>query len=191
MKLAIFGDSFSSRVPNPNVIGWPIALEQDCSVVNFSCSGSSEFRILKTLKQQDLDQFDQLLICHTSPTRQFVKYNPLHQDSAHHKNCDVIFADIEKGKDNFSVACQMFYKHIFDTEYAIDLHNLICKEIAHLSEKYQTTHITHFDYIGLYQFDNLYNFHKYWRKHPGPVNHYDQTGNDFVYATVKDLLGLQ
>ena len=120
MKLAIFGDSFSARVADSNNVGWPILLENNFCVNNFSHSGSSEFRILKTLKNQNLSLYDKIIVCHTSPTRTFVASNPLHQDSPYHQNCDIIFSDIENRNDQFSVACQMFYKHIFEEKHDIE-----------------------------------------------------------------------
>jgi hypothetical protein len=180
MKLAIFGDSFSARVTHDNIIGWPIELEQYASIDNFSHSGSSEYRIFEIIKSTNLEKYDKILISHTSPLRMFVRHNPIHQNSQYHKNCDIIFQDIEQRKDEFSVACQLFYKHIFDIDYSINMHNLICHEIEQLTNKYNTLHITHFDYTNLYQFKNFINFYPHWLNNKGPVNHYSKIGNNFV-----------
>ena len=181
MKIALFGDSFSARVPDACIIGWPILLEKHFSIENFSQSGSSQYRILQNLKNQNLSQYDKIVVSHTSPLRMFVKFNPLHQTTEYHKECDLIFLDSAERDDPFSIACQMFYKHIFDLEYAFDIHNMICREISDITSAHDTLHITHFDYDKLYCFDGMINFYQHWLKHKGKVNHYSQPGNNVVY----------
>jgi hypothetical protein len=181
MKIALFGDSFSSRVHDPHTSGWPILLEKHFSIENFSQSGSSQYRILKSLKNQNLSLYDKIVVSHTSPLRVFVRFNPLHQATKYHKNCDLIFSDSADRDDQFSIACQLFYKHIFDIEHAFDIHNMICREINDVTSAHDTLHITHFDYDGLYRFDGMINFYQHWLNHKGDVNHYNQQGNNVVY----------
>jgi hypothetical protein len=184
MKILLLGDSFSAAVKDNNILGWPILLEKDFTVDNKSQSGSSEFRILENLKKSNLDVYDKIIISHTSPMRTYVNYNPLHQDTEYHTNCDIIFSDIENRKDDFSVACQLFFKHIFDIGYAVDIHNLICQEIDKLTSNHDVLHITHFDYTKLYNFKDMINFYHHWLEHQGSVNHYNQQGNNFVYSEI-------
>ena len=101
-----------------------------------------------------------------------------------HKNCDVIYSDIENNSDEFSKACQLYYKHIFDFEYANDIHNLICKEIDRLTATKSTIHITHFDYADNRIFKNLINFNPLWLKNKGDVNHYNEAGNIKIFQTL-------
>ena len=184
MKILLLGDSFSVAIKNDNILGWPILLEKYFSVDNKSQSGISEFRILENLKKSNLDSYDKIIISHTSPMRTYVKYNPLHQNTTHHKNCDIIFSDIEHRTDEFSSACQLFFKHIFDINYATDIHNLICQEIDKITANYDVLHITHFDYNKLYNFKDMMHFYNHWVKHQGDVNHYNQQGNNFVYSEI-------
>lgn len=188
MKLAIFGDSFATRMPNSHNIGWPILLERNYTVTNFAQAGSSEYKILKSIQSADLDSYDQIIISHTSPNRVYVPHNPLHQHSQYHKNCDIIFSDVEHNHDEFSQACQLFFKHIFDLDHAKHIHELICKEIDQLTNQRKVLHLTHFDYSGLYQFPNLVDFYTTWSQHRGSTNHYNQQGNTLVYESIMNTL---
>jgi hypothetical protein len=188
MLLAIFGDSFGYQRPGLEYNNWVDLLGQHCEIVNHCENGIGEYKILKQLRQADLDSFDQILITHTSATRVFVPYNPLHQHGDSHKNCDIIYADVANRQDEFSRACQQYFKHIFDLDYAIDMHNMICKEIVDLCENKKVLHVTHFDYTGLYQFPGMINFHDLWLKNKGPVNHYNEFGNRSIFETLTGKL---
>lgn len=188
MKVAIFGDSFGVQKKHQPFASWVDLLACHHDIKNYCECGVGEYKILKQLRAADLRSFDKILIVHTSATRTFVRHNPLHQSSQYHKNCDIILSDVESGQDEFSLACRSYFKHIFDIEYAIDLHHMFCKEIDYLCREHSTIHTTHFDYTGLYQFSNMINFHKLFLKHRGPVCHYDQQGNIEIYNTlVKEL----
>lgn len=184
MKLAIFGDSFAVRQPHPDNTGWPILLEDHYQVDNFAQAGISEYKILMSIQNINFDLYDRVIISHTSPNRVYVPCNPLHQQSLYHKNCDIIFSDIENNHDEFSRACQLFFKHIFDLDHARFMHNLICKEIDCLTKKHKTLHVTHFDYTNLYQFHGLIDFYANWSNHKGTVNHYSKKGNQLVYSII-------
>ena len=189
MIIGLFGDSFGVQKLNQPFDGWVNLLSKHCNIVNHCQSGASQYRILQQLKTANVDKFDQIIITHTSPSRLFVRSNPVHANSEYHQNCDVIFTDVESRQDEFSRACQLYFKHIYDEEFNFDLHNLICQEI---DTKYKNNilHITHFDYDKLYQFPNMINFHNLWCSHRGSVNHYDQIGNYQVYKHLLDKLGL-
>lgn len=188
MKLAIFGDSFAFRQPHPDNTGWSILLEDRYQVDNFAQAGISEYKILMSMQNIDFDLYDQIIISHTSPNRIYVPYNPLHQQTQYHKNCDIIYSDIENNRDEFSRACQLFFKHIFDLDHARTMHNLVCKEIDTITKKHKPLHISHFDYSDLYKFDGLIDFYAIWTQHKGTVNHYSKQGNQLVYTTIIDNL---
>ena len=98
------------------------------------------------------------------------------------------FSDINQGDTEFSQACRLYFKHIFDLDYAVDLHNMICQQIDQLCQDLPVIHITHFDYEKLYQFPNMINFYELFLQHRGPVNHYDQYGNGQVYQSLLKVL---
>ena len=186
--LALFGDSFGYQDSAEEFDSWVTLLSKHYKIHNYCQAGSSQYKILKSIQLVDLDQYDHVVITHTSPGRVYVKYNPLHQNTTKHKDCDIILSDIENNSDRFSVACQLYFKYIHDMDYAIDIHNMICKEIHELTQHHNPCHITHFDYQSLYQFPGLINFHSMFRDNRGSVNHYNQIGNCRVYQTVLDKL---
>jgi hypothetical protein len=188
-KIGLFGDSFGYQKNGQPFDSWVDLLANHFRITNHSECGVGEYKILKQLKKSNLDSFDFLIITHTSATRTFVPYNPLHSKSAYHKNCDILYADIADRTDDFSLACQLYFKYIFDLDYAVDIHNMVCQEIDKLTYDKKVLHITHFDYTGLYKFTDLINFYNLWLDNRGMVNHYNQTGNQLVYQTIlKKLL---
>ena len=186
--IGIFGDSFGVSKKEDAFDGWTACLSNQFDVENYCECGVSEYKILKQLELAELTQFDKIIITHTSPTRLYVEHNPLHQHSEYHKNCDIIFSDIEHGKDEFSTACQMYFKHIFNETYDVDIHNLICQKIDDLTKNYNVIHMTHFDYTGLHAFKNMLNFYDLFLKERGDVNHYTKIGNKQIYNTLSELL---
>jgi len=187
--VGIFGDSFGYVKSDHEFLGWVEMLSTHVAVKNFCQCGSSQYRILQTLKSTDLNQFDQLIITHTSPTRVFARHNPLHADNPVYQNCDLLFADVEGRKDSFSVMAQQYFKMLFDFHYSLDVHNMICREIDELCINLHCLHITHFDYTNCYQFVNMINFFPIWSKNRGPVHHYNKHGNQYVFENIINKLG--
>ena len=89
-KIGIFGDSFGYQKRNRPFNNWVDLLSNHFEIVNHCECGISEYKILQQLKKANLHEFDFLIITHTSATRTFVSYNPLHVNSDDHKNCDII-----------------------------------------------------------------------------------------------------
>lgn len=192
MKIGLFGDSFGVQKRNEPFNSWVTLLSQHYGIINHCESGVGEYKILKQLLNSDLTEFDYIIVTHTSSTRIHVEHNPIHRASEYHKNCDIIYADIAERQDEFSVACQLYFKHIFDINYATFVHNAICEKIDKLLDNKKVIHITHFDYAGLYSFRDLINFHQLFLKNRGEVNHYNEDGNTKVYEEVyKRLLCLK
>lgn len=188
-KLFIFGDSFAAKRNSIDQnLGWPELLTNDYTVTNFAECGVGEYKILKQIESVDLQQADKILISHTSPFRVYVKDHPIHNTSSTHNNCDIIFSDIEQLEDDFSRSCKLYFKYIFDEQYAIDIHNLICEKIHAVTQQLSVLHITHFDYSTLYNFTPMLNFYEHWQKNKGSVNHYSLKGNQYVYDQIKGNL---
>lgn len=190
-KLAVFGDSFGVVDPAEEFASWVTQLSHHFKVINHCECGVGEYKILQQLKSVDLTQFDNIIVSHTSATRVYVKGHPLHKNSNIYKNCDIIYADIAERTDDFSIACQNYFKYIFDLNYAIDIHNLICKEIDTLLQNLPVTHITNFNYAGLYDFPDMINFYTLFLQNRGNVNHYNQYGNDVIYKKLLKKLCLK
>lgn len=184
MKIALFGDSFGYQKSNEPYPSWVDLLAVHCDLDNHCECGVSEYKILQQIKSADLKQYDKIIVTHTSYSRVYVEQNPLHLDSQYHKNCDVLYADIEHRDDEFSRACKLYFKYIFNDTHAKDIHNLILQQINFLSKNRPSLHLTHFDHTGLFEFDNFLNFHKLFLNNRGPVNHYNESGNQQVYNHV-------
>jgi len=191
MRLAVFGDSFGYQNPDQPFQSWVDHLGQHYQVFNYCECGVGQYKILQQLRQNlESHDFDRVIITHTSATRTFVPHNPLHQHSKTHKNCDIIYADVADRNDDFSQACQQFFRFIFDIDYSLDIHNMICREIHDMCANHNVIHITHFDYTGLYQFPDMINFYQLWCKNKGSVNHYNQSANQLIFQTLLEKLQL-
>jgi len=186
-KLAIFGDSFG--VTDGNAQSWIRRLEQNFFIQNYCICGIGEYKIWKQIEQVEIDQFDVVLVTHTSPTRVHVEYNPLHSTSQYHQQCDIIYADIAEHNNEFARACKQFFKHIYNETYQIDMFNLVIEKIENMLKVHpHVQHITHFDYTGLHQPNGLVNFYDVFCEHRGNINHYTPTGNDIVYNRLLQCL---
>ena len=187
-KLGIFGDSFGYQKTRDPFPSWVDLLSREYLVDNHCECGVGEYKILKQLQQADLDRYDAIIVTHTSYSRVFVEHNPLHATSETHKNCDILYSDIEGHKDEFSRAGQLYFKHIYSDEYARDMHNLILQEIDRLLVGRKVIHMTHFDHAGLYQFPNLLEFNELFLENRGTVNHYNETANMAIFTIVSQRL---
>ncbi len=186
--IGIFGDSFGVSKKEDAFDGWTAILSKQFDVQNYCQCGVSEYKIQKQIESAELSQFDRIIITHTSHTRIYVEHNPLHQHSQYHKDCDIIFSDIEHNNDDFSKACQLYFKHIFNMNHAIDMHNLVCQKIDQLTQNHSVIHMTHFDYTNLYRFKKMLDFCDLFSKQRGDVNHYTKIGNKKIYDTLIELL---
>jgi len=184
--LAIFGDSFG--VDTGNRESWVHLLKSQYKIKNFCESGISQYKIWKQIKNNPGHQVDMNLICHTSHSRVHVNHNPLHQNSKFHKNCDIILADIEQYTDEFSTSAKLFFKHIYNEDYYIDIYNLMSKDIDELCNNTPTLHVFNFERENLYQFNNYLNLSWVRQAHSGNINHYNCTGNKLVHDMVVDRI---
>lgn len=188
MKIGLFGDSFGYQKPSEPFPSWVDLLATNHTVNNHSECGVGEYKILKQLQSANLAQYDQIIVTHTSYSRVFVEYNPLHALSEYHLNCDILYADIEGNKDEFSRAGQLYFKHIYSDAYARDMHNLVLKEIVELIAYRPVIHMTHFDHTGLYPLPGLLEFNSLFLTNRGPVNHYNKDGNQAIAKQVLERL---
>lgn len=186
--IGLFGDSFGFQKKDELYPSWVDLLAEHATIDNHSECGVSEYKILKQLQSADLDSYHNIIVTHTSYSRVFVEHNPLHADSKHHKNCDILYADIESNKDEFSRAGQLYFKHIFSDSYAKDMHNLVLKEIEELLVGSRVIHMTHFDHDGLRPLSGLLEFHSLFLANRGPVNHYNETANKTIFNAVSQRL---
>jgi hypothetical protein len=141
MKLLIIGDSFAAdwSVKYPKVFGWPNLLSNDHEVTNLAQAGVSEYKILQQLLSADLNQYDIVVVVHTSPYRVTTRQHPVHYADALHSKADLLLTDIEyharwyKRVTNRALrsAYEWFLYH-FDAEYQETVYNLMVDRISFL-----------------------------------------------------------
>ena len=192
MKILISGDSFAANwtVKYPDQKGWPNLLEDKFDIKNVAQAGCSEYKIYKQLENEKLENYDHIIICHTSPFRIPTINHPIHFNDILHKNCDLLYSDIKENLDKnpeLISICDFFEKY-FDFESAIFNHRLICKEIELITSSYNTIHVTNIDWKDLYQFKNMLNFYDLFQKNRGNINHYDKFGNVIIYNAILNSL---
>jgi hypothetical protein len=185
-RVLIVGDSFSSEQLSGD-LGWPVLLKQDFTVTNLSSPGIGQYKILKKLQSVDLDDYDFVVISHTSPNRIHCESNPLYPDNHLYRSSDIIFADAESKLNQVAIAQDIvsYYKHIFDLDYYKFIHSSCCREIDQITQHSKVLHITHFDWADLYQFDCMINFYKFWLDNRGDVVHYTKQANQTIYKQLQ------
>lgn len=188
MNIGVFGDSFAYQKRNEPFPSWVDLLAQHHVIDNHAECGVGEYKILKQIQGADLDRYDIVIVSHTSYSRVFVEHNPLHVHNEYHKNCDILYSDVEAHDNEFSRACKLYFKHIYNDEHAQDIHNLILKEIDHLLADKLAVHLTPFEHAGLYRFANMVDLHDVFVKNRGEVNHFTKLGNQEVYQQVLSRL---
>jgi hypothetical protein len=171
-KILIVGDSFAASADQAS---WT-NLNGQYQVTNLSQAGSSEYRIVKTLKQAIAQSWDHVIVVHTSPNRIYVEHNPLHQNSNTHQHSDLIFQDVENHRgDQFADHVCWWFENIFELEQAEFMHQLLIEKAQQITAHVPATHISFFDINSTVE-----NLHWIWKKHPGTINHLDNIGNELV-----------
>jgi len=189
MKILIAGDSFAARWPE-EVLGWVNYLERQYNVTNLAQAGVGEYKILKQLESINLDDFDLVIVSHTSPSRVHTPTHPLH-NNGFHKDCDLIYTDLESHHSFFNnslTTAKGWFKHHYDEEYQIDVYNLIRKEI---NNKINIPYIslTHIEIAAKLAFekDNI-DFSDLWKKQRGDINHYTEIGNRVIFKILVEKI---
>jgi len=187
-SILLTGDSFSADWPDAT--GWPDLLACDFHVVNLSQAGCSEYKIYKQLVSADLDQFDHIVISHTSPYRLPVDKHPLYR-TGFRKDADVIYSDIlEASKERPALEpLVQYFEHFMSIEYQDFVYKLLMKEIINIVGDRDVIHMTHLK-IPVRPYPML-DFCDLWKEHRGDINHYDEHGNKEVYKEVKRLCSVK
>ena len=185
-KILILGDSFACNwASESNNIGWPELLANNFKITNLAQAGVSEYKIYKQLQSVDIDNFDFVIISHTSSYRIPIETHPSYQPGDLHENCDLIFSDIESKRKNNKIldTAYNFYKNLFWNEYFEFTSNLIYHKIKELTPN--SIHITFFD--EFYD-DSVLKLESIFKSNRGNVNHLDEEGNKQVYNILLNKL---
>jgi len=189
LKILIAGDSFAARWANTDT-GWPSLLSQCFNVTNIAQAGVGEYKILKQIKNSDLNKFDLLIVSHTSPFRIHTPEHPIKRDGLH-KNCDLIYTDLEANIDpsNKSLTTALdWFKYHYDEEYQCDMYNLVRQEINRIANIPYLC-LDHNPITSNHAFEkDRIDFSNIWTKHRGVINHYNDDGNTLVFQTIRDKI---
>ena len=189
MKILIAGDSFATVWPNSQ-LGWPTLLAKKYHVVNLAQAGIGEYKILKQIESQEINNFDLVIVSHTSPSRLHTNNHPVHKEGFH-KNCDLILNDLinrSSFRNPSLKAAQEYFKYHYDDQYQIDIYNLIRRQIKLLITVPYIS-MSHIDIVNQLAVEtNHIDFSRLWSKERGSINHYTIEGNSKIFETLEDMI---
>ena len=188
MKLLVAGDSFAAEWSGHN--NWVKLLAKSHDVTNVAQAGCSEYKILKQIQNANLDDYDAVIVSHTSLSRVHTLDHPLHKEGLH-KDCDLLYNDI----DRFSFfnpslsAAKGYFKYHYDDQYYQTIYSLLRKEINSLLNNKVYISMSHIEVAKLFIYeDNHLDFSEFWKTHKGSENHYNITGNQKIHDIVVDKI---
>ena len=193
-RILIIGDSFAAdwSVKYNEYKGWPNLLAEQYPTVNLAQAGVSEYKIYRQLLGVDLDNFDLVIVSHTSPLRVPTRQHPVHCDDLLHKDADLMFSDIEyhrsKLQNFFNSSLQTAYKFFiqhFDVEYFETTYRLLRNQINEMLK--EKTVIVISNLPDLEQFvteKNVLNF----TVDKGIINHASQELNKQIFYKVVETI---
>jgi len=196
LEILIVGDSFAAdwTVKYPDQKGWPNLLSEDLNykVTNIAQAGISQYKIWKQLESININNFDIIIISHTSPYRIHTKKHPVHCNDVLHKNADLIIFDTfyhkRKIKNifNFSLKCAaQWFKYHYDENYQKDIYQLVKDKIDNIIKNKKTIKISNFDDDNV---ESDLNYFKYLKSNPGIMNHFDEKINYKIYKEIKEKI---
>lgn len=187
-KVLICGDSFAAdwTVKYPG-IGWPNLLAKEFDVTNIAQAGCSEYKIYKQLIKENLDEYDVIIMSHTSALRIYIETeHPVHYADPLHKNSDLIFTDLEehgKNRKDLQPILEYFTK-FYSLEHAEFVYSMTLDKIFELLKDRKVIHVTNIQSNTTFPFEVI-NFFDIFKKHRGLLNHFDDIGNQIVFEKVK------
>ena len=176
MNILIIGDSFS--VPS-HEDSWSVKLSNIYNTINLSQAGCTEYHILKQLESVNIDDFNFVIVCHTSPYRIYVPKHPIHTQGMH-KNAGLLLNDVEyhskriRNLFNRSLhAARNFIKYHYSEQYQLDIYSLIKNKISNIITEHKRIEMTWWenDDFGLKQLRS---------DHPGTINHMTAEANQIL-----------
>jgi hypothetical protein len=189
MNILIAGDSFATKSSACNS-SWMELLAEQHQVTNLAQAGIGEYKIYKQVCSVDVNEFDLVIVSHTSPSRIHTNNHPIHK-SGFHKDCDLILTDLVEHFQPFNTSLQTaknFFKYHYDEEYQIDIYNLLRKQINDmiLVPYISLSHVEIVNSLAIEK-HNI-DLSPLWAEERGNINHYTQVGNRFVFKRIQDEL---
>ena len=188
MKVLIAGDSFAAKWPSNS--GWVNLLEKDFNVTNIAQAGVGEYKILKQIESVNTNEFDVVVVSHTSPSRVHTPNHPCYT-KGFHKDCDLIITDIENKNSWFNTSLRTakgWFNYHYDDEYQKDIYKLIRQQINDIV-KVPYISISHIEFLNNFSLEkDFISFSDLWKIERGNVNHYSNNGNLTVYQVIKNKI---
>ena len=186
MKVLVAGDSFAAEWPG--LYGWVKLLAGSHTVTNVAQAGCSEYKIFKQIQNAILDEYDCVIVSHTSPSRVHTPNHPLHK-SGIHKDCDLLYNDINRTSlFNPSLsAAKSYFKYHYDDQYHCDIYALLRQQINTLLAGKLYISMSHVEVAKLFVVEDKHiDFSEFWQEHKGKENHYNTKGNQKLHQILLD-----
>jgi hypothetical protein len=191
MNILILGDSFAAdwSIKCNKYLGWPNLLAQDHQVTNLAQAGVSEFKIYKQVMSANLDNYDIIIVAHTSPYRVPTRRHPVHYTDPLHKHADLLYGDIQyhyrrlRNLFNYSIrSAYNFILHHYDEEYFVTTYQLYREKINQLLANKKVIVISTLHAANDFATEkNILNFCELLSTEPGLINHYSEFGNKIIF----------
>jgi len=183
MNILLCGDSYSTE-QNLGTTSWIDRLRADYDITNVSQAGVSEYKILKQVEDHLYsNDFDLVIVCHTSPYRVHTPDHPVHRDGLH-KDCDLIYSDIEyhnsKKHTPSLTAALGYFAHHFDPEYYDTIYGLLRQEITQNVMLWNVPLIN----VDFFPGNSGLDLSDLPVSHPGQPNHMSESGHKIVYEKI-------
>lgn len=199
MKILIIGDSFAAdwSVKYTDYPGWPELLAHEHDVTNMAQAGVSEYKILQQIESvADLDQFDLVIVAHTSPYRVHTRMHPVHHNDALHLSADLILSDIEyhagKMQNWFNRGLKSalgFFHHHFDEKYYETVYTMFRERINQILAGKKVIVINNLP--GNLKFVTepiVLDFSSEWQENRGLINHFSDFGNRLIHEKINNII---
>jgi hypothetical protein len=194
MNILICGDSFAAdwSLKDNSYAGWPTILSKYYNIKNNAQAGCSEYKIYNQLISENLNNFDCVIISHTSPYRIPIEKHPALYNDKLHKNADLIYSDIKSKNDPKLAPIIDFFENYFHIEYAEFIHKLIIKEQQQILFGIPVLHLSYYRSDFLSSLEHNLCFEKIFKKNKGYINHMSKLGNqkiaNAVHAWINNLV---
>lgn len=195
VKVLIVGDSFAADWTvkyNSEGLGWPNIIAEQFDVLNLAQAGCSEYRILKQLQSVELDNFNIILVNHTSPYRLYTYKHPIHKNDVLHHSSDLMYNDLlyhYKTNHNDKIKPIIdFFENYFDTDYFKFVYKLTFDEISKLTHGFDVINLSHIGLSNIIDNITVTEINMFNKKTKGLLNHYDEKTNKKIAKFITKLI---
>ena len=168
--ILIAGDSFSAVYDNKSE-WWQLG---DCK--NISQKGSSEFKILKSLHEENLSKYEKIIVCHTSPYRIYTEDNII--NNGDRTNGCYLINDLLHKKGDIKIAAKLYTKYFFNEEYVLWSYYKVMDEIKNLTNSI---------HISFFNVQNVISLRHIYEKNMGNICHMTSKGNKAVHEQISNI----